>query len=297
MPTAIGVMESMEMKNMRTGRSRIHTIIGVTALVLLTAVFAAAVWKNRTAHTSGGKRTAFEGPVLKMETDELVYDGRGELNLMQGVRAVSQDGEDLTDKVTAVLTGDGNETNKIIRYTVFDKNGKETTRRRDLKLVGYSGPSIQVNDHLNLKAENMTNLTAFLKESGLLRGEDGFGKDTTEEITWMREKAAQGKYKITFYYTNAYQDSVEKTVDADVEGTLEDLTVTLKADNIQLAVGSEFIAEDYIEIISDPSGSGSRVSVTSSVDTLHAGNYEVRYTVVSTDNTQKVSQVLKVTVK
>lgn len=282
---------------MRTRRNKIYTIIGVTALILLAAVLAVAVWKNRTARTLGEGKMVSEGAVLKFEPEELVYDGSGELDLMQGVSAFSEEGEDLTDKVTAVLTGDGNETNKIIRYSVFDKNGKETTKRRDLKLVGYSGPSIQVNDHLQLKAENMNDLTTYLKESGLLRGEDGFGKDTTEEVTWMREKVSQGKYKITFSYTNAYQDSVEKTVNADVDGALEDLTVTLKADDIQLAVGSEFIAEDYIETIVDPSGAGSRVSVTSSVDTLHAGTYEVTYTVISTDNIQKVTQVLKVTVK
>lgn len=291
------VTDSMEMTNMRMRRNKVYTTIGVAALILLMAVFAAAVWKNRSAHTPVEQGEVSGRAILKFEPEELVYDGTGELDLMEGVSAFSEDGEDLTDQVTAVLTGDGNKTNKIIRYSVFDKNGKETTRRRDLKFVGYNGPSIQVNEHLNLRAENMKNLTSYLKEEGLLQGHDGFGRDATDEIAWMRENVSQGRYRITFTYTNTYQDSVEKTVDADVEGVMEDLTVTLKTENIELPVGSEFIAEDYIGTILDPSGSGSRVSVTSSVDTLRAGIYEVRYTVISTDNTQKATAALKVTVK
>ena len=91
---------------------------------------------------------------------------------MEGVKAFSEDGTDLTDQVTAVLTGNGTQTNKVVRYSVFDENGQETTKRRDLKFVNYKGPSISVEEQLELKAENMQNLTAYLKEEGMLVGED-----------------------------------------------------------------------------------------------------------------------------
>ena len=113
----------------------------------------------------------------------------------------------------------------------------------------------------------------------------------------MREKISQGAYEITFSYINDYQDSAEVVVNANVSGALEDLTVTLQSETVDIPVGAEFVAEDYIQEISDPSGNGSNVSVSSNVDTLHEGTYEVRYTVISTDRTQKATKVLKVTVR
>ena len=86
MATDIGmdmdVTDSMEMTNMRMRRNKVYTTIGVAALILLMAVFAAAVWKNRSAHTPVEQGEVSGRAVLKFEPEELVYDGTGEMDLI-----------------------------------------------------------------------------------------------------------------------------------------------------------------------------------------------------------------------
>lgn len=275
----------------------IYKAAGITAVFLFAGILAAAVFqdsKNRISVKEESDALA----VLEFESEELVYSGSGKLDLMDGVRAESSLGEDLTSQVSAVLTGEGTENKKTVRYTVFDSQGKEVSRTRTLLLKDYQGPQIQAEDSLDLTAEDLENLIETLEKRGEIKGEDGFGMDITDRITWKREKLSTGRYLLTFTLSNDYLDTVQKEAEAYIKGEPQDIQITLAEDSVTIPLGAEFSPWDYVLAAQDPSfGSiADRIQISSSVDVSVPGNYYVVYTAESVDQTQTAEAVLRVTV-
>ena len=270
---------------------------GITAVFLFAGILAAAVFQDSKNRISVKEETDALA-VLEFESEELVYSGSGKLDLMDGVRAESSLGEDLTSQVSAVLTGEGTGNKKTVRYTVFDSQGKEVSRTRTLLLKDYQGPQIQAEDSLELTAEDLENLIETLEKRGEIKGEDGFGMDITDRITWKREKLSTGRYLLTFTLSNDYLDTVQKEAEAYIEGEPQDIQITLAEDSVTIPLGAEFSPWDYVLAAQDPSfGSiADRIQISSSVDVSVPGNYYVVYTAESVDQTQTAEAVLRVTV-
>ena len=275
----------------------IYKAAGITAVFLFAGILAAAVFQDSKNRISVKEETDALA-VLEFESEELVYSGSGKLDLMDGVRAESSLGEDLTSQVSAVLTGEGTENKKTVRYTVFDSQGKEVSRTRTLLLKDYQGPQIQAEDSLDLTAEDLENLIETLEKRGEIKGEDGFGMDITDQITWKREKLSTGRYLLTFTLSNDYLDTVQKEAEAYIEGEPQDIQLTLAEDSVTIPLGAEFSPWDYVLVAQDPSfGSiADRIQISSSVDVSVPGNYYVVYTAESVDQTQTAEAVLRVTV-
>lgn len=275
----------------------IYKAAGITAVFLFAGILAAAVFQDSKNRISVKEETDALA-VLEFESEELVYSGNGKLDLMDGVRAESSLGEDLTSQVSAVLTGEGTENKKTVRYTVFDSQGKEVSRTRTLLLKDYQGPQIQAEDSLELTAEDLENLIETLEKRGEIKGEDGFGMDITDRITWKREKLSTGRYLLTFTLSNDYLDTVQKEAEAYIEGEPQDIQITLAEDSVTIPLGAEFSPWDYVLAAQDPSfGSiADRIQISSSVDVSVPGNYYVVYTAESVDQTQTAEAVLRVTV-
>lgn len=275
----------------------VYKAAGVTAVFLFAGILAAAVFQDSKNRISVKEETDALA-VLEFESEELVYSGSGKLDLMDGVRAESSLGEDLTSQVSAVLTGEGTGNKKTVRYTVFDSQGKEVSRTRTLLLKDYQGPQIQAEDSLDLTAEDLENLIETLEKRGEIKGEDGFGMDITDRITWKREKLSTGRYLLTFTLSNDYLDTVQKEAEAYIEGEPQDIQLTLAEDSVTIPLGAEFSPWDYVLVAQDPSfGSiADRIQISSSVDVSVPGNYYVVYTAESVDQTQTAEAVLRVTV-
>ncbi|MGI6012032.1 MAG: immunoglobulin-like domain-containing protein [Ruminococcus sp.] len=278
-------------------RRNIFRGIGILAALLLAALFLVSAYQEQKREEEKVQEEE-EEVSLAFEPEELVYSGSGELNLMEGVTAADADGKDITDQVNAVLTGEESGGEKKIRYSVFSSSGREVTKERTLILENYQGPQIQVQEPLNLEADDLDDLIARLKERGEIKGTDGFGLDVTDQITWCREKISKGIYQITFSLDNAYLDHEECQVQANISGEVPDLTLTLRESRIEIPPGSEFSPWDYLESADDPSfgNIGERVQIQSMVDTGKPGNYSVIYSVTSVDGTQTAQAVLNVTV-
>lgn len=275
----------------------VYKAAGVTAVFLFAGILAAAVFQDSKNRISVKEETDALA-VLEFESEELVYSGSGKLDLMDGVRAESSLGEDLTSQVSAVLTGEGTGNKKTVRYTVFDSQGKEVSRTRTLLLKDYQGPQIQAEDSLDLTAEDLENLIETLEKRGEIKGEDGFGMDITDRITWKREKLSTGRYLLTFTLSNDYLDTVQKEAEAYIEGEPQDIQLTLAEDSVTIPLGAEFSPWDYVLAAQDPSfGSiADRIQISSNVDVSVPGNYYVVYTAESVDQTQTAEAVLRVTV-
>lgn len=275
----------------------IYKAAGITAVFLFAGILAAAVFQDSKNRISVKEETDALA-VLEFESEELVYSGSGKLDLMDGVRAENSQGEDLTSQVSAVLTGEGTENKKTVRYTVFDSQGKEVSRTRTLLLKDYQGPQIQAEDSLELTAEDLENLIETLEKRGEIKGEDGFGMDITDQITWKRKKLSTGRYLLTFTLSNDYLDTVQKEAEAYIEGEPQDIQLTLAEDSVTIPLGAEFSPWDYVLAAQDPSfGSiADRIQISSNVDVSVPGNYYVVYTAESVDQTQTAEAVLRVTV-
>lgn len=229
--------------------------------------------------------------------DDLVYDGTGELDLLDGVSAQGEDGTDLTSRLNAkiVLAGNGKE----IRYSVSNDNGQIVYKARNLVLKNYQGPEIIANDHLNFDVKDLSNLVTVLNKRGELKGLDGFGKDITNQITYQREKVSDGIYRLTFTLNNIYLDSTSLTIKANISGAISDPILELYRSSIELDVGSAFFPEDYIKIANDENGNSikDQVKISSLPNTMQTGVYNVLYQLTSKDNNVIVTKKLEVTIK
>ncbi|WP_308697757.1 hypothetical protein [uncultured Thomasclavelia sp.] len=229
--------------------------------------------------------------------DDLVYDGTGELDLLDGVSAQGEDGTDLTNRLNAKIVLAGND--KEIRYSVSNDNGQIVYKARNLVLKNYQGPEIIANDHLNFDVKDLSNLVTVLNGWGELKGLDGFGKDITNQITYQREKVSDGIYRLTFTLNNIYLDSTSLTVKANISGTISDPVLELYRSSIELDVGSVFYPEDYIKIANDENGNSikDQVKISSLPNTMQPGVYNVSYQLTSSDNSVIVTKNLEVKIR
>ncbi len=293
----MAIMENTVMES-KMRRHRVRLVLGITGILLLIAIVAAAAYQDKRQEKKPAKREKVGQEALEFQTEEIVYDGSGRLDLLEGVRGTDVDGSDITREVNALITGSGTRNRKKVRYSLFTAEGRELTRERTLVLKNYQGPKITLDGQLNLEASWLDDLIEILKEKGKIKGDDGFGKDVTNQITWTRKKLSQGSYLLTFQLSNAYLDTAQETAKAQIEGEVSDLVLTLVQDHIEIPVGADFDPLVYVEEARDPlSGSViDRLQVSSSVNVSVPGRYSVVYTAVSLDGTQTAEAVLSVTV-
>ena len=269
--------------------------IGILCCAALFLLWLYAGWQEENTGTVYSVASAAE---IQLDSEVLEYDGSGTLNLMEGVQAVGPEGEDLTERVQAILTGDGTLLEKQIRYSVFTEEGRETTVTRTLKMVGYTGPKLSVEDGLVLEAEDLPDLIQILTEQGDLTADNGFGQNAANEVSYTREKRGEGYYEVEFKLQNEYLDETSQTVEMWITGEVQDIELTLSQSSIQIAAGTEFYPQEWIETAHDPvhGDMTSQVQIENRVNLSQAGQYSVIYTLYSYDHTQKAETVLRVEV-
>lgn len=269
--------------------------IGILCCAALFLLWLYAGWQEENTGTVYSVASAAE---IQLDSEVLEYDGSGTLNLMEGVQAVGPEGEDLTERVQAILTGDGTLLEKQIRYSVFTEEGRETTVTRTLKMVGYTGPKLSVEDGLVLEAEDLPDLIQILIEQGDLTADNGFGQNAADEVSYTREKRGEGYYEVEFKLQNEYLDETSQTVEMWITGEVQDIELTLSQSSIQIAAGTEFYPQEWIETAHDPvhGDMTSQVQIENRVNLSQAGQYSVIYTLYSYDHTQKTEAVLRVEV-
>ena len=269
--------------------------IGILCCAALFLLWLYAGWQEENTGTVDSVASAAE---IQLDSEVLEYDGSGTLNLMEGVQAVGPEGEDLTERVQAILTGDGTLLEKQIRYSVFTEEGRETTVTRTLKMVGYTGPKLSVEDGLVLEVEDLPDLIQILTEQGDLTADNGFGQNAADEVSYTREKRGEGYYEVEFKLQNEYLDETSQTVEMWITGEVQDIELTLSQSSIQIAAGTEFYPQEWIETAHDPvhGDMTSQVQIENRVNLSQAGQYSVIYTLYSYDHTQKAEAVLRVEV-
>ncbi len=277
-------------------RKTIQNTVGISALVLL-ILLAGFIFLKGEQSVAETEQNKSSGSISFDE--ELVFDGSGKLNLMEGVTAEDSGGNDATDKVKAIITGDGTLNRKTVRYTLTDDTGSTVTKTRNLVMKNYDGPSLYVKEKFVINSQKMKNLINVLADEGYLRAEDGYGRDITSSVRAIREKKADGQYEMTFTVINSYQDSAEVTANVFIEGEISDPEIRLSENKITVRKDEQFDARRYIVYSSDGNSESvsGKIQIDSSVNTSVPGDYRVIYRLYSADKTAIATKVLKVKVE
>lgn len=278
-------------------RKIIQNAVGISALVLL-ALLAGFIFLKGKQPENETKPHQASGSIA-FEEEELIFDGSGSLDLMKGVKAADSDGKDATEKVDAIITGDGTLNRKTVRYTFIDLTGRTVTEKRTLVMKNYKGPSLYVKNNLTLEAKDLKDLINVLESKGFISAEDGYGRDILSSVRVLREKKADRQYEMRFSLVNAYQDSEEITVNAYIEGDVPDPEIRLSETDVTVRRTEYFDAKKYIVYSSDgfSENVSDKIQIDSSVDTAAAGDYRVTYRLYSADKTAVTTKVLKVKVE
>lgn len=275
-------------------KTLIKNLAGICAVALIVVMFL-FIQKNGN-NTNNIESTVPNTSVgtLTFETEEIVFDGSGKLDLLEGVYADDGNGNDVTSEVSTVITSAGTQTRKIVRYTFNDANGRIISKTRTLVMKNYEGPSIFVKDELELTAEELDDIVNVLFDRDELWAKDGYGKDITGSVTCVREHIADEKYTVTFTVANDYLDSVKTVVSANISGAVKDPVIKLYHETVTLEKGDEFAPLQMVASVSN--GSASNIKIDSNVDEFVPGNYRVIYTLYSPDGTARTTETLHVNV-
>ena len=291
--TAMATIRKM-VKNMTVNKKlrAILNIVGVLAVIATVGLIVFAV------HLSSGDKQANKAVaenigIISFDANEIIFDGTAPLDLMAGVHANDGKGNDITSSVNAIITSDGTQSRKIVRYTCFDANGHSLTATRTLVMKNYSGPSLSVSQPLQLDAADLVNLITHMQTNNLISAYDGFGRNITSQVTCLREPVSTGLYKMTFRIANEYQDEKTVAVYANISGKVDDPAFELYSSSVSTPLGQKFEPMNFV--VSQAACVG-KFDIDSNVDVQTPGNYRVIYTAYSTDRSAKTTQTMQVTV-
>lgn len=271
--------------------------LGVLAAVLLGVLLMYAVQQQpdqvNTALTQKTQKCQ-----IQWSPEILVYDGTSELNLMQGVLVTDEDGNDRTSDTRAVLQNTEQLNQKMIYYSLNGYSEKLTDQGRMLLLENYTGPTIQVDSEVQLTVTQLGNLPGVLAERKQLEADNGYGKEITGQVSWYREKTAEGEYSIFFAVSNEFGDVATAQCRAYIDGVKDDIKLTLRQEQVSISQNEPFVPLDWVLEAEDANGENliDRVEVEGTVNSSVPGNYTITYRLTSLDGRQCATRNLSVKV-
>lgn len=271
--------------------------LGVLAAILLGALLMYAVQQRpEQVNTALSQKT--QKCQIQWSPEILVYDGTSELDLMQGVLVTDEDGNDRTSDARAVLQNTEQLNQKMIYYSLNGYSEKLTDQGRMLLLENYTGPTIQVDSEVQLTVTQLGNLPGVLAERKQLEADNGYGKVITGQVSWYREKTAEGEYSIFFTVSNEFGDVATAQCRAYIDGVKDDIVLTLRQEQISISQNEPFVPLDWVLEAEDANGENliDGVEVEGTVNSSVPGNYTITYRLTSLDGRQCATRNLSVKV-
>ncbi len=239
---------------------------------------------------------------IEVPAGSIIYNGTGELDLMNNVYVVNADGTSAGNIPikTQISAGNGRR-EKIVTYTATTPDGEELTATRGLSLGNrYTGPSIKIQDNMPWCPEDgADNYAKTLIDSGIVLAEDGFGNDITSSIEsrLKRYDASQEEATITLSVTNRYQDTYSTEVQVPMNAT--GIVLIMVGDKAEVEYGSSFSALPYVEECYDIEGNDLTDNVVreGDVDTYTPGDYEISVYTSDSEGTRSIVRHMTITVQ
>lgn len=271
--------------------------LGVLAAILLGVLLMYAV-QQRPEQVNSALTKKTQKCQIQWSPEILVYDGTSELDLMQGVLVTDEDGNDRTSDARAVLQNTEQLNQKMIYYSLNGYSEKLTDQGRMLLLENYTGPTIQVDSEVQLTVTQLGNLPGVLAERKQLEADNGYGKEITGQVSWYREKTAEGEYSIFFTVSNEFGDVATAQCRAYIDGVKDDIVLTLRQEQISISQNEPFVPLDWVLEAEDANGENliDGVEVEGTVNSSVPGNYTITYRLTSLDGRQCATRNLSVKV-
>lgn len=271
--------------------------LGVLAAILLGVLLMYAV-QQRPEQVNTALTQKTQKCQIQWSPEILVYDGTSELDIMQGVLVTDEDGNDRTSDARAVLQNTEQLNQKMIYYSLNGYSEKLTDQGRMLLLENYTGPTIQVDSEVQLTVTQLGNLPGVLAERKQLEADNGYGKVITGQVSWYREKTAEGEYSIFFTVSNEFGDVATAQCRAYIDGVKDDIVLTLRQEQISISQNEPFVPLDWVLEAEDANGENliDGVEVEGTVNSSVPGNYTITYRLTSLDGRQCATRNLSVKV-
>lgn len=271
--------------------------LGVLAALLLGVLLMYAV-QQRPEQVNSALTQKTQKCQIQWSPEILVYDGTSELDIMQGVLVTDEDGNDRTSDTRAVLQNTEQLNQKMIYYSLNGYSEKLTDQGRMLLLENYTGPTIQVDSEVQLTVTQLGNLPGVLAERKQLEADNGYGKEITGQVSWYREKTAEGEYSIFFTVSNEFGDVATAQCRAYIDGVKDDIVLTLRQEQISISQNEPFVPLDWVLEAKDANGENliDGVEVEGTVNASVPGNYTITYRLTSLDGRQCATRNLSVKV-
>lgn len=271
--------------------------LGVLAAILLGVLLMYAV-QQRPEQVNSALSQKTQKCQIQWSPEILVYDGTSELDIMQGVLVTDEDGNDRTSDARAVLQNTEQLNQKMIYYSLNGYSEKLTDQGRMLLLENYTGPTIQVDSEVQLTVTQLGNLPGVLAEWKQLEADNGYGKEITGQVSWYREKTAEGEYSIFFTVSNEFGDVATAQCRAYIDGVKDDIVLTLRQEQVSISQNEPFVPLDWVLEAEDANGENliDGVEVEGTVNSSVPGNYTITYRLTSLDGRQCATRNLSVKV-
>lgn len=271
--------------------------MGVLAAILLGVLLMYAV-QQRPEQVNSALTKKTQKCQIQWSPEILVYDGTSELDIMQGVLVTDEDGNDRTSDARAVLQNTEQLNQKMIYYSLNGYSEKLTDQGRMLLLENYTGPTIQVDSEVQLTVTQLGNLPGVLAERKQLEADNGYGKEITGQVSWYREKTAEGEYSIFFTVSNEFGDVATAQCRAYIDGVKDDIVLTLRQEQISISQNEPFVPLDWVLEAEDANGENliDGVEVEGTVNSSVPGNYTITYRLTSLNGRQCATRNLSVKV-
>lgn len=233
------------------------------------------------------------------------YSGEADMDalVMDGVYLTGADGQPVDDADIRyeILPGDSRQS-KVIQYTTELDTGETLTEERTMNLTArYTGPTITLLGLLpDIDPADADIYSARLGEKGIIRADDGFGNDVTEQVSAVFDGLSDENpdAEMTLMLENQVHDTYEMHLTVNVDD-YTGVVLTLTEYRITLHEGDDFDPDDYIDYAHDTEGNDITDSVVSDsdVDTDYPGEYEVWYWAEDSAGTYSPTKKLYVTVE
>lgn len=281
------------MKNIRMIILAIVSILCVGALVYFIGFFGDA--KNEDSSIVSQKLSSYE---IVFDTDTLEYDKN--TDLMNGVSAMGENGEDLTQYVTVSCKPTKNISIKELTYSINKAGYDINNFTRKLVVNGaYEGPSIAIEDgNIKIALNEINQLSSIVSRSGAIDSDDGFGRKCAITATFNGDVMGVGEYVATVTAENILGDTKSAKIGVTVVESNSSI-IKLSASSITLNIGDTFVPQDYVVEAESKEYGDIKAGVVcdSDVDTTKAGHYTATYIIKGVPELENEKATLYVTVK
>ena len=229
------------------------------------------------AGAEGAAKESVDG--FEFDPEELIYDGKGDLDLLKGVSLPGFSRQELKELTFVSIETAGALSKKRVEYTA-EKDGVRYRSLRNLHLSGYIGPKITMPQHIpDVKEDMIERFGTLLKSEEDFKVDDGFGNDASAHMEVSAERSTMDSSLVhyTISIENVFGDRDRVNQDVVLSGEMP--VIVLTTPEVRIGVRHEFDPLDYIARAenADHSSAMDAVLVEGAVNTSQTGEYTLTY--------------------